>query len=128
MRNISEYLVSESLCKTISLEELINAILKGKDYPAGTKIVFDKSKLEYDEKTSYYNNNFYKHIPSKCYLKFETVDDDNFVRILLYLPNEPLNNKFGHHIADDDDGYNGWDKIFNDDIDEFTVNYKEEIS
>ena len=45
MRNISEYLVNESLYKTISLEELINAILKGKDYPAGTKIVFDKSVL-----------------------------------------------------------------------------------
>lgn len=127
MRNISEYLVNESLYKTTSLEELINAILKGKDYPAGTKIVFDKSKLEYDEKASYYNNNFYKHIPSKCYLKFETADDENFVRILLYLPNEPFNN-FGHHIADDDDGYYCWDKIFDDDIDEFTVKYKEEIS
>lgn len=127
MRNISEYLVNESLYKTISLEELINAILKGKDYPAGTNIVFDKSKLEYDEKASYYNNNFYKHIPSNCYLKFETVDDENFVRILLYLPNESFNN-FGHHIADDDDGYYCWDKIFDDDIDEFTVKYKEEIS
>ena len=127
MRNISEYLVNESLYKTISLEELINAILKGKDYPAGTKIVFDKSKLEYDEKASYYNNNFYKHISSNCYLKFETVDDENFVRILLYLPNESFNN-FGHHIADDDDGYYCWDKIFDDDIDEFTVKYKEEIS
>lgn len=127
MRNISEYLVNESLYKTISLEELINAILKGKDYPTGTKIVFDKSKLEYDEKASYYNNNFYKHIPSNCYLKFETVDDENFVRILLYLPNESFNN-FGHHIADDDDGYYCWDKIFDDDIDEFTVKYKEEIS
>ena len=127
MRNISEYLVNESLYKTISLEELINVILKGKDYPAGTKIVFDKSKLEYDEKASYYNNNFYKHIPSNCYLKFETVDDENFVRILLYLPNESFNN-FGHHIADDDDGYYCWDKIFDDDIDEFTVKYKEEIS
>ena len=127
MRNISEYLVNESLYKTISLEELINTILKGKDYPAGTKIVFDKSKLEYDEKASYYNNNFYKHIPSNCYLKFETSDDENFVRILLYLPNESFNN-FGHHIADDDDGYYCWDKIFDDDIDEFTVKYKEEIS
>lgn len=127
MRNISEYLVSESLYKTISLEELINAILKGKDYPAGTKIVFDKSKLEYDEKASYYNNNFYKHIPSNCYLKFETADDENFVRILLYLPNESFNN-FGHHIADDDDGYYCWDKIFDDDIDEFTVKYKEQIT
>lgn len=127
MRNISEYLVNESLYKTISLEELINAILKSKDYPAGTKIVFDKSKLEYDEKASYYNNNFYKHIPSNCYLKFETADDENFVRILLYLPNESFNN-FGHHIADDDDGYYCWDKIFDDDIDEFTVKYKEEIS
>lgn len=127
MRNISEYLVNESLYKTISLEELINAILKGKDYPAGTKIVFDKSKLEYDEKASYYNNNFYKHIPSNCYLKFETADDEVFVRILLYLPNESFNN-FGHHIADDDDGYYCWDKIFDDDIDEFTVKYKEKIT
>lgn len=127
MRNISEYLVNESLYKTISLEELINAILKGKDYPVGTKIVFDKSKLEYDGKASYDNNNFYKHIPSNCYLKFETSDDENFVRILLYLPNESFNN-LGHHIADDDDGYYSWDKIFDDDISEFTVKYKEEIS
>ena len=127
MRNISEYLVNESLYKTISLEEMIKAILKRKDKKKKKKIVFDKSKLEYDEKASYYNNNFYKHIPSNCYLKFETVDDENFVRILLYLPNESFNN-FGHHIADDDDGYYCWDKIFDDDIDEFTVKYKEEIS
>lgn len=115
--------------QTISLSELINALINGDDYPVGTNIIINRDEFEYIDDISDYNHLFYKH-ETGSYLCVHYTDDEPYVRINLILPGEDLiilND--AHHLADDwSENPYVWDKLDTDEgVQEFTVKYKYEI-
>lgn len=117
---------------TITLTELVNALINGNDYPAGTNVIINRNELTYCNDISWYNNLFYRHKETGSYLYVKHTDDESDVRINIVLPNEtPKDSYWKHHLADDFSDTYYWDKL---DIDyeyetpEFTVEYKYELS
>ena len=86
----------------ITLTELFNDLLQEKDIPENTKIIINNEELREDPSLSYYNNVFFKHIPSGGYLFVKYTDDTSDVRIYIILPNEdPKKHQYEHFLADD---------------------------
>lgn len=116
---------------TITLTNLIKALINGNDYPEGTNIIINRNELAYCNNVSMYNNLFYIHKETGSYLYVQHTDDENYVRINIILPNETLKDSYyKHHLADNfGDNHYYWDKLDNNyKSSEFTVEYKYEIS
>lgn len=118
--------------QSISLSELINALINGNDYPIGTNIIINRDEFVYYDNISSYKNLFYKH-ETGSYLCVHYLDD-TYVRIKLILPGEDLKNLSNmHHLADDwSENPYVWDKLDTGDeapeSSEFTVKYRYIIS
>lgn len=113
----------------ITLTQLINSLINGSNIIDGTLITINKNELIYDKEISYYNNLYYKHTPTNSYLFVRYTDDENDVKIYIVLPNEnPKEDNWKHHLADDYGDSYIWDKLDEDnDNVEFTVEYGFEI-
>ena len=114
----------------ITLTELFNDLLQEKDIPENTKIIINNKELREDSSLSYYNNVFFKHIPSGGYLFVKYTDDTSDVRIYIILPNEdPKKHQYEHFLADDFSDnlcfYNKLDDNYTEQY--FTLYYKNEL-
>lgn len=114
---------------SITLTQLINSLVNGSDFQEGTVITINKNELIHDKEISFYNNLYYKHIPTNSYLFVQYTDDENDVKIYIVLPNEsPKEDNWKHHLADDYADSYIWDKLDEDnDNVEFTIEYRYKI-